>query len=183
MRGYINEVNPEELGQSLRFVRLPFCWSWPGDCDVIWKRGGNRIRGTDFELRFRHLLHTVIGDRRKFYAEIFYFFILEWQKRIAFKSCLDACIFVSWLLDYFDMPSSSSEPRKRYILTVLLMCPGKRVYSSPAWMKMNNLGEGFVWGTGGWRKLWLLPCGTHFPEPIPGSRNSWPSEMALLSLV
>ena len=41
MRGCILEVNPEGL---VWYVGLPFCLFWPGDWNILWKRGRCRIK-------------------------------------------------------------------------------------------------------------------------------------------
>ena len=65
-------------------------------------------QGTSVHLHWR--------DEEKFMSD---FIVLWWQKKLL-KPLL-TCTFSPWLLDSFDMPSYSSESRKRYTLMLLLM--------------------------------------------------------------
>lgn len=73
----------------------------------------------DFETGLKHLLHTCIGDWRKFQAEPFLFF--GDQKEQLLKTLLIRA-FILWLFNCFDFPSYGSELRKTYTLCLLLMC-------------------------------------------------------------
>ena len=65
-------------------------------------------QGTSVHLHWR--------DEENFMSD---FIVLWWQKKLL-KPLL-TCTFSPWLLDSFDMPSYSSESRKRYTLMLLLM--------------------------------------------------------------
>ena len=101
MREYVREINPERLGWSLTLclVTILLILTWG-----LWyslKKEGNRIKGFDFELGLRHLLHTNIRGRGNFF----------WR---------DCLLFFSFL--FFFFLSDKKEWLGKALLTVALLC-------------------------------------------------------------
>ena len=95
--------------------------------------------------RLRHLLYTVLGVEENFMLSLSTFFFFETTKK-AFKSYLDL-YFHPLIIEFFDVPSYSSELRKRYTLRLLLVCTKGNFGCCSAWVgQMTCLWERFVWG-------------------------------------
>lgn len=86
-------------------------------------------------------------------------------KKIAFESSLDDCFFVTWLIDYFDLPRYVSESRKRSTLTLLMMLLGRGFGGRSEW-KWIVLKRAFPDVTWGRRILWLFSFQNRFPQPV-----------------
>ena len=122
---------PKELGKN--FVEK-FCWPWSWDGDIIWKRGGCRMKKLILKKGLRYLPHTIVlewdgkeGRReRNISCRVCLFFIVFWwEKRLASKIYLGPLPFYvlfTWLLGYFDLPSYGLESKNWYALRLLLMC-------------------------------------------------------------
>ena len=90
--------------------------------EIFFERGDSRKWKRWFWNRgYRHLWTLVLEVEGNFMQGLF--FTTFWvTKKIALKALL-TCTFIRSLLNSFDLPSYSSESRKRYTLRLLLMCP------------------------------------------------------------
>ena len=119
-KNYSGEINPLEFDKDMRayvslklilkrkgcnwqYVRLPFCWSWPGGSDILQKRGGSIKRGQWLQNRGYKHLFTLALEFEKFHAGPVCFLLFFGDKKIAFKSSLDLT-FISSLLIFFHLP-------------------------------------------------------------------------------
>ena len=119
-KNYSGEINPLEFDKDMRayvslklilkrkgcnwqYVRLPFCWSWPGGSDILQKRGGSIKRGQWLQNRGYKHLFTLALEFEKFHAGPVCFLLFFGDKKIAFKSSLDLT-FISSLLNFFHLP-------------------------------------------------------------------------------
>ena len=119
-KNYSGEINPLEFDKDMRayvslklilkrkgcnwqYVRLPFCWSWPGGSDILQKRGGSIKRGQWLQNRGYKHLFTLALEFEKFHAGPVCFLLFFGDKKIAFKSSLDLT-FISSLLNFFHFP-------------------------------------------------------------------------------
>ena len=119
-KNYSGEINPLEFDKDMRayvssklilkrkgcnwqYVRLPFCWSWPGSSDILQKRGGSIKRGQWLQNRGYKHLFTLALEFEKFHAGPVCFLLFFGDKKIAFKSSLDLT-FISSLLNFFHLP-------------------------------------------------------------------------------
>ena len=83
---------------------------------------GNRISTCSFENRgLRHLQNISISGRRESNAEFVWFFVVNLVIKIALKSLLDSCNYMSWLLKWFSLLKYGLKSRKRYTLRLLLI--------------------------------------------------------------
>ena len=83
---------------------------------------GNRISTCSFKNRgLRHLQNTSISGRGESKAEFVWFFVVILVIKIALKSLLDSCNFMSWILNSFDLLKHGLKSRKRYTLRLLLI--------------------------------------------------------------
>ena len=119
-KNYSGEINPLEFDKDMRayvslklilkrkacnwqYVRLPFCWSWPGGSDILQKRGGSIKRGQWLQNRGYKHLFTLALEFEKFHAGPVCFLLFFGDKKITFKSSLDLT-FISSLLNFFHLP-------------------------------------------------------------------------------
>ena len=119
-KNYSGEINPLEFDKDMRayvslklilkrkgcnwqYVRLPFCWSWPGGSDILQKRGDSIKRGQWLQNRGYKHLFTLALEFEKFHAGPVCFLLFFGDKKIAFKSSLDLT-FISSLLNFFHLP-------------------------------------------------------------------------------
>ena len=119
-KNYSGEINPLEFDKDMRayvslklilkrkgcnwqYVRLPFCWSWPGGSDILQKRGGSIKRGQWLQNRGYKHLFTLALEFEKFHAGPVCFLLFFGDKKVAFKSSLDLT-FISSLLIFFHLP-------------------------------------------------------------------------------
>ena len=116
---------------------LPFCWSWPGGWDILWKRWDSRLRGCLFWNKGWSTCCTLVLGLRKISCRacFFIFFVVTKQAHLTRT-------FMSLFLDSFNLPSYSSESSKRYTLR-LLLCLGRRG-EFQTWGQMNRLGGGVL---------------------------------------
>lgn len=71
MRAYIADVISEAVIDTIFIYHFVDWGLWPEDYFVCGREGGNRIRQCWFWNRgLRHLLHTIVGGRGQFLAEI-----------------------------------------------------------------------------------------------------------------
>ena len=104
MRAYVSlKLILKRKGCNWQYVRLPFCWSWPGGSDILQKRGGSIKRGQWLQNRGYKHLFTLALEFEKFHAGPVCFLLFFGDKKIAFKSSLDLT-FISSLLNFFHLP-------------------------------------------------------------------------------
>ena len=72
----------KDKGGNRHFVRLQFCWLWPGGWDIIWKVNGNRKRRCWFwNTWLRFLCALVLGFEENFMQSLSAFLLFfRWQK-------------------------------------------------------------------------------------------------------
>ena len=114
-------------------------------------------------MALRHLLKIVNRGVRKSSCKCSLLFgAFPDNRRMAFKSSLDGCTFMPWLLDYFDLASNGSGSRKRYTLTCCSYVSIRRYVVVQPGCKWIALGKVCVTAveTGGnyyiylWNSLW-----------------------------
>ena len=104
MRAYVSlKLILKRKGCNWQYVRLPFCWSWPGGSDILQKRGGSIKRGQWLQNRGYKHLFTLALEFEKFHAGPVCFLLFFGDKKVAFKSSLDLT-FISSLLIFFHLP-------------------------------------------------------------------------------
>ena len=109
-------------------------------------------------MALRHLLKIVNRGVRKSSCRCSLLFgAFPDNRRMAFKSSLDGCTFIPWLLDYFDLASNGSESRKRYTLTCCSYVSRRRYVVVQPGCKWTALGRVCVTAveTGGNYKFYL----------------------------
>ena len=129
------------------FQRL-FCWSWPGDWDILWEKKGirvcwfwSRVWGTSFTL--------VIEFEENFMQSLSVFLLpFFWQwKRIAFKRPLDLSFYVLIIRFVWFALLQFNEH------WLLLMCLTGSFASCSAWGgQMNSLRVWFALGDCGYEE-------------------------------
>lgn len=111
-------------------VYLSFCSSRPWGQDLLWREGeGTTERGgIAFEIRGWGLFCiSVLEVEEEFMQSLSVFkLFLCWKIDKFFKAFLTSTS-TPWLLSSFDLPWYHLEPRKRYILRLLLICWEGRV--------------------------------------------------------
>ena len=121
-------------------------------------------------MALRHLLKIVNRGVRKSSCRCSLLFgAFPDNRRMAFKSSLDGCTFMPWLLDYFDLASNGSGSRKRYTLTCCSYVSIRRYVVVQPGCKWIALGKVCVTAVEKEGTI-IFICGTHFenssPEPF-----------------
>ena len=136
MRGCIFEVNHEGIGWWLTicFFTILLILTW--ELRYSFKKKCSRKWGLWFwKSGYKHLCTSVLGVevglKEISCRACLLFYCFFWWQNMALKNSL-ALFFHPLIINSLDLPSYSSELRKRYILRVL-MC-------------LEVLGEGFSWG-------------------------------------